>query len=186
VSTFDHERRIQLLFVAVAIVFPFQYWFAKHVTEPYPALLLPSFKGTAVNEAGEFAFESADVVVAFGDGASQTVSLRTLFADAPSSQFKAMAKIALKPKRAGSPPPRLRTPGLEDMIPGYVLSQIRHYYWSGVELGTVNWIRGRIKALFPNRTVLRVDVVWYTEVCILREGQLTRHRRHDAAVEIPL
>jgi hypothetical protein len=72
--------RIKVLFAAVAILFPLQYWFAKYVTEPYPALLLPSFEGARLDAAGRLAIENAEVVVSLENGATETISLRTLFA----------------------------------------------------------------------------------------------------------
>ena len=94
----QYERRVKWLFAAVILLFPIQYWFSKHLIEPYPALLMPSFAGASLNAAGQVESESADIVAFFDDGTTQTISLRTLMSQAPSSQFQSMAATALKAK----------------------------------------------------------------------------------------
>ena len=186
------ERRIQWLFAAVVLVFPLQFWFTKHVAEPYPALLLPSFEGAGLDAAGRYATELADVVVIFSDGQSRTIGLRRLFAEAPSSQFEAMSRIGLHPKAGGPPPANLwgRT-ALERavpsrLVPGFVLRKTRMYYWAGVDPATVGWLRGRMRELFPERTAVRVDVVWYTQVYTWHDGRRSGERTPVDTVVVPL
>jgi hypothetical protein len=191
-SSRNSERWIKFLFAAVIVLFPLQYWFAKCVTEPYPALLLPSFEGGLLDAAGEVSTETADVSVTFLGGTTQVISLRSLFADAPSSQFQEMARCALHPKPGGIPPTDLWSDAHWKrfvpwgLFPGFTQAKIRRQYWSGVEPPTVEWLRGRMKDLFPGRTVERIEVVWYTATCSERNQWKIAQRTPGPRLEIKL
>ena len=98
------------------ILFPIQYWFARSITEPYPALLLPSFAGARLDAAGHVSILDADVVAYFEDEDTQMITLGTLFAEAPSSHFQAMAYNALMPKPA-PPEDLLSNAGFKSLVP---------------------------------------------------------------------
>jgi len=188
----NSERWVRFLFATVIVLFPFQYWFAKCVTEPYPALLLPGFEGGVFNAAGEVSIEPADVSITFLGGKKQVISLRSLFADAPSSQFHVMAYYALHPKPGGVPPANLWSNArwkrviLWRLFSGFTQGKIRRQYWSGPEPATIEWVRGRMKDLFPRQTVERVDVIWYTEIYSKHNHWKITQRSPGPRVEIKL
>ena len=188
----NSERWVKLLFATVIVLFPLQYWFAKCVTEPYPALLLPGFEGGPVNAADQVSIETADVSITFFGGKMQVISLRSLFADAPSSQFQVMAYYALYPKPGGVPPADLWSNARWKRLipwrafPGFTQGKIRRQYWSGVESATVEWVRGKMIDLFPAQTVERVDVIWYNATYSERNAWKIAQRTPGPRVEIKL
>ena len=123
--------------------------------------------------------------------ANRTITIRKLLERAPSSQFQAMADIALKPKFSGPPPASLWSAFLsnellQQVAPGYVLSKTRRRYWTGIERPTADWIRRRVKELFPGHTAARADIVWYTDVFTWDGHHMSRHRTRTNTIVVPL
>ncbi len=132
------ERRIKSLFAIVAVLLPLQYVAAVKTGEPYPAIVMPSFGGWAVDPAGRFWVGATDVTVFFSDGSKSEVPLRTIFDQAPESHYSVMAEFALKPKEKHVPEDLWGGNALarllkKHVVPGYVLSKERRECWAGVE-----------------------------------------------------
>lgn len=187
------ERWIPLVFALVVALLPIQYWFAKVNSrgEPYPALLMPAFEGTQTDRHGLASGESVTIVVSFEDGTESTVPLRMLFARAKSSQIMAMAHIALKPKPA---PPidrstdsaSLREFLKRHVVPGLPLSTARINYWSGPDPLTVEWLRARMRELFPGRRAIRVTVGWSLDTYAWQADRWIRQRTGVLSLDVPL
>jgi hypothetical protein len=180
------------VFVVVAVLLPVQYWIARTSVwgEPYPALIMPAFDGPVTNPDGTIPAGSVAVDVTFADGGVESVSLHTLFAEAPSSHVVVMAQIALKPKPP-APPARPAGSWWRELIrqyvaPGLVLSAARRQYWSGPDPRTVAWLRARVQEVFPGRRPAAVTVEWYDETYEWRGDRWHRHRDRTTSLTVPL
>ncbi len=183
------ESWVKLVFIAVVVVFPLQYYFARTYGEPYPALMMPGFEGSHLNAAGQVVMEDADVVITFDNGQTQTISMRALFAEAPSSHFQVMAINAFKPKPRVPPDDIWGKTPLKQFIysklmPGIVLGRIRHKYWTGVESDVALWLRDRVQRLYPNDKPVKVQIVWYKDLCSWHDGESSRQRTLGTVVEV--
>jgi len=187
------ERWIPLVFALVVVLLPAQYWFASTNPwgEPYPALLMPSFAGTGTDGHGLPSGESVTIVVSFEDGTVESVPLRTLLARAPSGQIMAIAHIALKPK----PPPPLDSPTSPSslrgflkrhVLPGLPLRMARMNYWAGPDPLTVEWLRTRMRELFPGRRATRVAADWYVDTYVWHADRWMRQRTRSLSLDVPL
>jgi hypothetical protein len=181
------------LFLAIVLIFPLQYWFASSVTEPYPALKLPAFRGARLHEdTGEFVMRYPESTFHFSDGTTELVSLRKLINHVASSQIHAMAETALRPKPGGPPP---KNPWRASdwkrhlpwkLFPGYLIKKRRQSYWNGVEPPTLVWLQRRARELFPDKRTEKVDVKWYREMVHWDNGRVTREKHLTDSLEIPL
>jgi len=181
------------VFALVVVLLPAQYWFARASPwgEPYPALLMPPFDGTRTDRHGRPSGESVAIVVSFGDGTIESAPLRTLLAMAPSGQMMAIAHIALKPK----PPPPLDSPTAPSslrgflkrrVLPGLPLRMARMNYWSGPDPLTVEWLRTRMRELFPGRRAMRVTADWYVDTYVWHADRWMRQRTRSLSLDVPL
>ncbi len=185
------ERAVRGVFLAVLVVFPIQYLFAKERSEPYPALLMPGFAGARLDAQGRLTTETADVVFRFRDGRAETVSLRKLFERAPVSHFEAMARTALKPKPDAPTDEvwgrsRVARFLLAHVIPGKPLGDLRGGYWAGVSPDVARWLGRRGAELFPGERAVEAEVVWHVDLYAWRDGRLERSRTPGETVRVPL
>ena len=187
------ERWIPLVFALVVVLLPTQYWFARANPwgEPYPALLMPAFDGTQTDRHGRVSGESVAIVVSFGDGTTESVPLRTLLAAAPSSHIIAMAQIALKPKPSPpvdrpTSPSSLRELLKRYVVPGLPLRAARIQYWSEPHPLTVEWLRTRMRELFPGRRAMRVTVDWSVDTYVWQADRWMRQQTRTLSLDVPL
>lgn len=182
------DRLIRCAFAAIALLFPFQYWYAKTRAEPYPALILPGFGASGLGTDGRIHAESADLVVGLDDGSNHIVSMGTLFSEAPISHVASMASIGLRPKATAIPSDLWGDSNKyflkSKVFPGLVVGTVNSAYWSGLPPDTSRWINRRIAELFPSHTATRAKVIWYADDFSLRTGQLARDRIYEVSVEI--
>jgi hypothetical protein len=184
------ERCVKAVFLLILLVFPVQYWISRHITEPYPALMMPAFTGNAFSQAGKFPFNTADVVVHFEDGTTNQLTISTLFAEAPYSHRRSMARIGMKPRPGGPPPEKIYAKSRimrflpESVVPGLYVRKRRTTYWAGPEPETIEWAKQRIQELYPGRAARQIEVIWYRDEVTWASGQLTSERTLDTIVPI--
>jgi hypothetical protein len=181
------ERLVKLLFLAVLVGFPLQYWFGRTFDEPYPGLFMPGFSGTLVDEQGATWTRSSEFRVTFADGTADIVAPRRLFEDMP---FVWIMRVAFLPKPPRSEPLGTRSPFklrlAERFFPGYLLTQRRRTEWAGVDERTRGWLRTRLGELYGERRPVKADVVWYKDTFTLAGGRIHRNRQETARLDISL
>lgn len=91
--------RIKLLFLAVFAVTIAQIIYLQFRTEPYPALMMPSFSETLTSPAGEISAPQVMIVAELQDGGVLEVEQRQLLQDAPRSHRAKMMWVNFKPAR---------------------------------------------------------------------------------------
>lgn len=187
------ERLIALIFALAAILLPVQYWFARTNWrgEPYPALLMPAFDRTSRDGRGLASGQSATVTVTFDDGTVEPLPLRRLFARAPSSHILAMAEIGLKPKPsppvgAARSPESFRELLEQHVLPGLSLATARRYHWSGPEPETLEWLRTRVRELFPGRRARGLRVEWRVDTFVWETDRWARRQAPLLSLDVPL
>ena len=130
--------------------------------EPYPALLLPGFRGTGAS-GGSVRTTEVAVTFRFTDGTRKTVRQRDLLRDAHVSHRGAIARDCLvwcvkydrrltKEGGGKSWPADPEPPGaLASILPGYQLA-MRRRGTRAFRDELAAWLDGRARAWFPDRT----------------------------------
>lgn len=165
---------VRFTFALVAALFPIQYLIAKRLAEPYPAIMMPGFEGARTDSSGAYVLGKADVVVTFRDGTQDSVSLRTAFAGAPSSQFWTVAEGILRPRLAPAAPSPGRRRSLARLLPGYQQFKDHRWYWAGIAPETSLWLEHRLMELFPGRVPVSATVRWFKETVRPSGGNFAR------------
>jgi len=154
--------RIKLLFAAVILWQLPQSIIIARFGEPYPALVMPGFAGTMVDRDGNIRFGNVKCKVLFKDGRVGWVSAYDLLSQAPSSHHGSIMAHMF------SPPPVTNDEWQPDslkarLFPGRALSQIRHAQ-KELDSQTKEWLKRRLRVLFPSQQPYLVSFVWYNDV----------------------
>jgi hypothetical protein len=175
------RNAVLLLFLAVIGAAALQEVFILQFGEPYPALRMPSFRGT-LGAGDKVVLRDVEVVIGFADGGTEQLSPHQLLAEAPdplrmlmmSANFRPGAE---RPSHSPQPPP---AGGVKRfvlrLVPGYTLANRR---WQEKEAPppTRRWLRRRLAALHPGRTPVAVDFRWYDDTYSLADGSFIRTTR---------
>jgi hypothetical protein len=152
--------RVRLLFAALILWQPFQYFITAKYGEPYPALILPPFSGTMQDQDGNIRFRNVNCKVTFQDGGVGWTSAYALLAQAPSSQHGAIMNHMF-----GPPDPEAHESGSSlkaRLFPGRAISHLRQSQ-KKLDPQTEEWLQRRMQELYPSRTVTAVAFVWYDD-----------------------
>ncbi len=156
------------------------------VGEPYPAIMMPGFRGTQMNEDGTIRVQIVEPEVTFiGSAEIQRPSLATLLDPMPAGMLMPTCSRFFRsyPHAAGSPPPRV---GLKAWLIDHVLP-LRDRRARQVMAGnppspeTTRWIGERVARLYPGRRGQSVTFTWFRDNYRFRDGRFDRltHDRID-------
>ena len=185
-------RRIKLLFLAIILVYPVQLLFVWTVSEPYPALMMPEFRGTGVGADGIHHTRSADVVIRFADGPDRVTTPARLFAQAPSShhwtlmgRFRPRLEESDGSRGLASRVKHAVRDRLDTMLP-VPQSRETDLMLTEVHTETREWLRDRVESMYPGRMPVSVDFVWYDDAYPSEErGGRRRRVEGTLSVELP-
>jgi len=183
------ETPAWICFAAVITIFVAQCWYLSRNSEPYPALVLPSFSGVMLDSSGSVSGLSADVTAKFKDGTTKTFGIDQLFTAAPSSHWQFMSRIMFYPKDStGMPgsktPSAIKTWIKQHVLPGFVLSRIRRHVWNGVDPETKQWMDGQLARLYPGETAAAATINWFTTTYSRKNGKWESSRNDTKHVEV--
>ncbi len=156
--------RVRLIFLATFAFLTVQSLFIQRYGEPYPAIVMPGFRGS-----GGYQHDGRVEVVryeaVFIAGAEEfTVAPKVLLAEFPDSHHGEIAQSTLAPRvDAPNEIPRSRLKRVRDAIfPGYAA---RNALWdSPNDIASLrNWLRSRGEVLVPGREISRVEIRWFRE-----------------------
>ena len=153
--------KVRLLFAAVILWQPLQYFITARYGEPYPALRLPPFSGTMQDQQGNIRFRNVKCKVTFQDGSVGWTSAFDLLAQAPSSHHGAIMNHMFGPPEpldteAHDSPSSLKA----RLFPGRTLSRLRQGQ-KELDPQTKEWLQHRMQDLYPSKKVTAVAFVWY-------------------------
>lgn len=153
------QRRVRPAHVVVLLgcLFALQGVFIRHYGEPYPALVMPGFRGSGGYRGHHIEFYDYRVALVDRAGGSFLFSPRKLFEGVPDSYHGALS-TALRP-RDGSVPDRSR-PGrsLRVWFPGYAAAADSH---EEVPASLRTWMELRARRMAPGRNIVRAELRWY-------------------------
>ena len=147
--------------------------------EPYPAIMMPDFRGKGASRAGIVRVRTLEVAVAFVDGSAAQPTLAALLTPLPRSMF---AQVTLRNFRATAPfplgdePPRV---GVKAWLVDHV-TPIRSIRYRRRAAGnppppdTVAWLRDRLRLMYPGRQAQRIQFQWYRDGYRLRDLSFQR------------
>jgi hypothetical protein len=131
--------------------------------EPYPALRMPPFAGTGMNESGYYQTSGFEIIIGFDDGTSEVVSQHEFF-DAPDSHHWVLVRnFTPKDTTRKQRTSESRLERLRPIAPGLVMSRTRTRYEIQQHPDTREFLRNRIDIIYPDRVPSYLDVNWYTE-----------------------
>ncbi len=157
--------------------------------EPYPAIMMPDFRGTGGSRDGIVRIRVLEIVVTFLDGSVEHPTLATLLTPMPESVF---AQVSLRNFRVTTPFPSGEQPrvGLKAWLVDHV-TPIRSIRYRRRAAGnppppdTVQWLRDRLRLIYPGRQAQRIQFQWYSDGYRLSDLTLQRVE-HLAAGSYPV
>lgn len=149
--------KVRLLFAALILWQPLQYFVRARYGEPYPALILPSFSGTLQDREGNIRFRDVKCKVFFQDGGVSWLSSYDLLSQAPSSHHGAIMNHMFGPADTEAYGPRSSLKAR--LFPGRALSHIRQAE-KELDPQTEEWLKRRLQDLYPSTRVTEVAFVW--------------------------
>jgi hypothetical protein len=162
---------VRLTFVGIALAYVVQYFVVMSYGEPYPALMMPTFRGTGGYHDGKVRIKRMEAVFVTAEGDSSAFSRRDLLSEFPVSFHQTIANTFLAPL-----PEAARTRARIPILPG-----LRAGEWnrtSAANLASLRaWLLARGRTLLPGRSLERVELRWYEDTVRQEAGQLTTQRR---------
>jgi hypothetical protein len=163
------NRRISLLFLLPIVALVLQFALIRGgYGEPYPALMMPGFTGTATNADGNITFIAVDTRVGFApDGATEPLTLARLFASMPSSMRGPTAWDVFRPTPQSPSQSRVRTGRkawlVDHLLPSRVRRDERIANGNPLTADTLRWLSDRMRSLYPDRRALWIEFSWHRE-----------------------
>jgi len=153
---------VKLLFAAVILWQPLQYFVTVKFGEPYPALIMPGFAGTLVDAQSNIRFGDVKCKVLLENGQVVWLTAYALLAEAPSAHHGAIMAHMFGPPAAIAdqwPPRSLKA----RLFPGRSLSRLRS---SQTELDsqTKQWLKRRLETIYPSQKPMAITFIWYEDV----------------------
>jgi hypothetical protein len=150
---------VVLLFAAVVLLYVVPVPWMVLSEEPYPALRMPSFTGTA--PAGNaLVLRSVEVRVDFADGGTADVDRRDLLADMPDSHHDRVLEVNFGTPGSTARPLSRTVRLLRQLFPDIAADVAPS---PDTPAATRAWLRGRLEVLYPRRTATRVCFRWYND-----------------------
>jgi hypothetical protein len=159
-----NKFQVRLIFLGCLVLFMVQETVIRTLfDEPYPALRMPPFSGTGMNESGFYQASGYEIIVAFEDDTSVAISQHELF-DAPDSHHWVLVRNFTPvdtTRRHTTAASRLEP--IRFIAPGLVMSRTRTIYEVQRHPDTRAFLLNRIGRIYPDRVPYYMDVNWYTE-----------------------
>jgi hypothetical protein len=169
-------------FFTILVLFSAQIVFMQWYSEPYPALTQPRFMGTRITPDGLIQSPAVEAVVTFFDGSRAELSPAALFPDMHTAHRYPAAEVAFHAStpsssdrvRTFAPAGSLRRWLDETVWPARDILARR--FWTGNPAApeTVEWLRLRLAAIYPNGQPQQVDFMWYDD--FYRQGEVSLER----------
>lgn len=150
--------RIRLIFIATITLLAVQTLFISRYGEPYPALVMPAFYGSASYQNGRIRIAQQEAVLV-ADGEQFTFPLRVLLNEIPDSHHGDMEFLIFRSRSPAAPvAPAGRWEALKyALFPGYVTRDTSGGLPENLE-SLRNWLRRRGQALLPGRHLSRLEI----------------------------
>lgn len=149
VRPLTERKAVKILFIIALIALPLHYIVILWQGEPWPAVVLPSFRKVPADSGRHVTFQKPQITVYFTDSSVASVSRSQFLKQArPSFRSSIMNKNfrPLDPAFHKSGGKELRTEA--DAVARARLPE------------AVEWIRRRLSVLYPNKTPVQLRVVW--------------------------
>jgi hypothetical protein len=167
-------RRHRASLIPLAFTFPFiavLFQFAlieAGFGEPYPAIIMPDFRGTG-GAQGAATVTVIEIEVTFADRSVAHPALATLLAPLPGS-MAAQVSRNFRATPTGPVPPRAGVKAwlVDHLTPMRTLRLRRFAAGNPPQADTVQWLRERLERLYPGKPIERVDFNWFRNVYRLR------------------
>ncbi len=179
--------RVRLVFVAVVALLAAQSLFIHRFDEPYPAIVMPSFRGSGGYRDGRVEVTRYEVVF-LAEGEEFSFHPKTLLEQFPDSHHGALAETSLRPRNE-APRPFSKRSWLhrfrDAIFPGYAASRTSRDSPANIA-SLQDWLRGRARDLVPGRHVSRVEIRWFRVVFSVDGGRLETDREPTGTLVVPL
>ncbi len=154
--------KIKLLATSIIVLFILQeVLIYNYISEPYPALRMPSFYGNGINSEGFYEIRSIDIEIDFGDGDYLMLTPRNFFFNAPSSHHWALVSKFQPTNEIEGIRPYERLEFLKPILPGFFISRNRSYYEIQNNPETLQWLRKHIAEISPDKNPKKISFSWY-------------------------
>ncbi len=144
--------------------------------EPYPALMMPGFLGTATNADGTITFVTVDTQVGFAGAAAEPLPLARLLAPMPSSMLGPTAwDVFRQTPRSASPAPRTGRKAwfVDHVLPSRTRRNEQIKNGNPLTADTRRWLSERLRSLYPDRQAAWIEFRWHRDT----------YRRVDAGTQ---
>lgn len=172
-------RAYDVLFLLVPLLFVLQMALGAVMDEPYPALLMPGFSGTAERDGTTLLYRT--VIQVQGRDLTVSLSPQLLFAQAPPSHTGSLLRW-FRPATLGTEPGRMGQQ-LGHWIPGYPRRRAWHAIERSPELD--HWLVERVQTLLPDKVIHTIAIERHKHLFHpatgMQEGQLVSR----LAIELP-
>jgi hypothetical protein len=143
-----------------------QHVVTSHIGEPYPAIALPAFGGKVLDSGGEQHVIAPRMTVMFTDGSRAALDHNVLFADVGTLRLTLAKRVFLDGRNADGVVQPVTRSGLADLFvhgaaPG--MTYAVHGRPVTQDPRFLSWLRGRLAALYPDRTAAELQVRWVIE-----------------------
>jgi len=158
------RRGVRRLFVALLVLLALQYLMILYVVEPYPAVMMPEFRGELVNGAGMVEFEVVETRIDFADGGREAISLIELVAGKLPE-----AHVGIVAARCFAPHDEPTGGAASDGARHQTKRKLRDWLGLGLRNPTITepsaatraWLRDAIAQRFPEREPVAITFRWW-------------------------
>ena len=185
-----HQSRVgvRFAFTAVLIGYAIQFVVIVIFGAPYPAIMMPEFRGSAGYQDGKVVVKRVEPVFVTSQGETVSFNLRELLNDIPDSHHEVIATCFLSPLPGACPRDLM-----QDRFPEIVRAVFPHVRAGSLHRtdprnieSLCSWARYRAGALLPGRAVQRLELRWYEDIFQNVAGRLMMERKPDGVFVISL
>ena len=178
---------VKLLFLALLVSEPFKWMVIAKYGEPYPAIMMPGFRGTQQDRNGDIRIESVRGRVVFRDGQVIWILPSQLLEEVPSSHHLPIVLHMFGPQAAPDAGVASRASAgslMTRLFPGRAFAR-NQAETKDADPETRAWLRDRVARLYPLREPDYITFVWYRSVFSM-EGTSQPSVEQFAAREVAL
>ena len=158
------ESKLKILVGCILLLFLVQEVLTqKYISEPYPALKMPSFSGNRMNSDGFYEISSVEIKISFQQEEERILVPRQFFHNAPMShQWTFLNKF--KPVKKTETENRYQQLSfLKQIFPGFFVSRNRSQYQIQRHPETLEWLKKQISTISPESTPEEISFIWYND-----------------------
>ncbi|MCW9706749.1 hypothetical protein [Fodinibius salsisoli] len=156
------QSKLILLISSIVLLFVLQEVITyRYISEPYPALKMPSFSGNRMNDAGFYEITNVEIKVLFNNQDTTLYSPQTFFSNTPITHHGYLLKSFLPHDTTTDSRSHEQFKFLKPIIPGFFASRYRSRYDIQNNPETVQWLRKQITDLIPGKKPEKVFFLWY-------------------------